>query len=380
MTEKYLIINPVTTGLSNVMMYLEMGFSIAHITGRTLIIPPGLFLDHITDNDSTQWPSMWDLFDKNNNTFNTIELNEHNELKDVKGTFCNFTITAQNIHQAYFSYRPDYYIPEFLPNNVTYSSNYCLVNNYSSVKDSVDFKNFAGTRKIIDFNSSEKYLYIPQEVILFQHFWYWVYPGGAEQRNELKNKINKLFKYSQRYYDTIKEKVSVGQYNAIHVRRADFVTEGHYQNAWESISTSKKLLTQLEKLLDPNIPLYIATDENNKDFFNEVAEVYKIFFIDRFFKDLSKLECAILEQIICSQAEQFEGTSPSTYTKRINIMRGLDGRWTRDYTGINEIKKYSSEMNSPLPWVGNTDENNNSRFWDWNMSSHPQWMQETIVE
>ena len=189
-----------------------------------------------------------------------------------------------------------------------------------------------------------------------------------------------MFKYSQRYYDTIKEKVSVGQYNAIHVRRADFVTEGHYQNAWESISTSKKLLTQLEKLLDPNIPLYIATDENNKDFFNEVAEVYKIFFIDRFFKDLSKLECAILEQIICSQAEQFEGTSPSTYTKRINIMRGLDGRWTRDYTGINEIKKYSSEMNNPLPWVGNTDENNNSRFWDWNMSSHPQWMQETIVE
>lgn len=359
---KYLIFSPFRSGLANVLMSYELAFAIAHITNRTLVLPPTTYLTHITDGGKEQWPSIWELFDKSNNEFDTIELSEYTELKDLGNYFSWFAKADSMIEDCYSP-------PEIPHNTPLANANFCVVNNFDNLKDNEDFKNFAGTRQIIDLNRLEKYIYI--ENSLFQHYWFWVYAGDANQRNLLKTKMNKLFRYKQSYYDLVNKAVNIGKYNAIHVRRGDFFIQ--YGKSLESINTEDKLLTQVEKLLDPSIPLYIATDEPNKDFFNEVAKKYKILFIDDFFKDLSKLDCAILEQIICSQAEQFEGTIPSTYTKRINIMRGLDGKLAEDYTGVNKIVTKSPEMDSPLPW---TIEPRN--LWGWNMSSHPQWTQENV--
>jgi len=364
MNNKYIIFSPLRSGLANVIMSYEIAFAMAYITNRTLILPPSTFLTHITQGGREQWPSIWDLFDKNNNEFDTIELNEYNEFKDLQlGNHYSWFANTEQVIQ-------DYYTPAQIPNNYPLANaNFCVVNDFDKIKDNDDFKSFVSTREIIDLNRSEKYIYI--ENSLFQHYWFWVYAGDASQRNLLKNKMNKVFRYNRRYYDLVKNNVDIGRYNAIHVRRGDFFIQ--YGHVLETINTEDKLLSQVEKLLDPALPLYIATDEPNKEFFNEVAKKYKIFFISDFFKDLSKLDCAIVEQIICSQAEQFEGTIPSTYTKRINIMRGLDGKITKDYTGVNKITEYTPEMNNPLPWV-----NGNNKLWGWNMSSHSQWMQEDV--
>ena len=362
MNNKYLIFSPFRSGLANVIMSYELAFAIAHITNRTLILPPTTFLTHITNGSKEQCPSMWELFDKTNNEFDTLELSECSELKDAGNHFSWFANTDKTIQ--------DYYIPEQIPNNQPMANaNFCVVNDFDKIKDSDDFKAFASIRNIIDLNRPEKYVYI--ENSLFQHYWYWVYAGNATQRNILKNKMNKVFRYRQYYYDLVGNTVNIGKYNAIHVRRGDFFIQ--YGNALESINSEDKLLTQVEKLLDPSLPLYIATDEPNKEFFNAVAKKYKIFFVDDFFKDLSKLDCAIIEQIICSQSEQFEGTVPSTYTKRINIMRGLDNRVAKDYTGVNIIVAKTPDMDMPLPWV-----NGQNKLWGWNMSSHPQWTQEDV--
>jgi len=361
MNNKYLIFSPFRSGLANVIMSYELAFAMAHITNRTLILPPTTSLTHITDGGKEQWPSIWELFDKNNNEFDTLELSEYSELNDAGNHFSWFANTENTVQ--------DYYTPEQIPNNQPLANaRFCVVNDFDKIKDNEDFKAFASTREIIDLNRPEKYIYI--ENSLFQHYWYWVYAGDATQRNILKNKMNKVFRYRQYYYDLV-AKANIGKYNAVHVRRGDFFIQ--YGNSLESINTEDKLLTQVEKLLDPSVPLYIATDEPNKEFFNEVAKKYKIFFVDDFFKDLSKLDCAIVEQIICSQAEQFEGTVPSTYTKRINIMRGLDGKSARDYTGVNNIVKETPDMLDPLPWV-----NGPNKLWGWNMSSHSQWMQEHV--
>jgi len=354
--DKYIIFSPFRSGLSNVIMSYELAFSIAHITGRTLVLPPTTFLTHITEGSKEQWPSMWQLFDQYNNEFDTAELDELKNAGNYYSWFVNTNLA-------------DCYSPPEIQHNVPMAdAGWCIVNDYNSIKDNPDFINFAGSRKIIDLNRPEKYIHL--ENSLFQHYWYWVYAGDAVQRNLLKNKINKAFRYSQQYYDMVNAAVNIGQYNAVHVRRGDFFIQ--YGQSLEAINTEDKLLSQIEKLLDPSLPLYIATDETNKEFFNQVAAKYKIFFIDDFFQNLSKLDCAIIEQIICSQALRFEGTIPSTYTKRINIMRGLDGRAAADYTGINEITQHSPEMDNPLPW---TITNN---LWGWNMSSHPQWTQENV--
>lgn len=361
MNNKYLIFSPFRSGLANVLMSYELAFAMSYITNRTLILPPTLSLTHITDYGKEQWPSMWELFDKSNNEFDILYRDECPELKDA-GSYYSWFANTENILE-------DCYTPEQIPNNQPLANaNFCVVNDYDSLKDNEDFKAFASTREIIDLNRPEKYIYI--ENSLFQHYWYWVYAGDANQRNTLKNKINKVFRYSQRYYDLVAT-ANIGKYNAIHVRRGDFFIQ--YGHALETINTEDKLLSQVEKLLDPSVPLYIATDEPNKEFFNELAKKYKIMFIDDFFKDLSKLECAIVEQIICSQAEQFEGTIPSTYTKRINIMRGLDGRVAKDYTGVNNIVKHNLDIEGPLPWV-----TGQHKLWGWNMSSHPQWTFENV--
>ena len=366
MNNKYIIFSPFRSGLANVIMSYELAFSIAHITNRTLILPPTLWLTHITEHHKENWVSLWDLFDKNNNEFNTVELSEFEEFKDKILTLGNHSSWFINASTEI----EDCYSPPEIPHNAPLAdANFCVVNNVEQYKNNEDFINFVSTRQLIDLNRPEKFIHI--EGSLFQHYWYWVYAGDSSQRNALKNKINKVFRYSQKYYDIVKNKVTdqLGKYNAVHVRRGDFFIQ--YGNSLASINTEDKLLTQLEKVIDSSLPLYISTDEPNKEFFKEVAKKYKIFFINDLIQDLPKLDCAIIEQIICSQAEQFEGTLPSTYTKRINIMRGLDGKTARDYTGINQIEDVRPEMNDPLPWTkipGNR--------WGWNMSSHSQWMQE----
>ena len=362
MNNKYLIFSPFRSGLANVLMSYELAFAMAHITNRTLVLPPTTFLTHITNGSKEQWPSIWELFDKNNNEFDTVELADFPELKNLDDYFSWFAKTETILKDCYSP-------PEIPHNSPLANANFCVINNFDSLKDNQDFKEFVSTRQIVDLNRPEKYIYI--ENSLFQHYWFWVYAGDAGQRNILKNKMNKLFRYKQQYYDLVNNNVNIGKYNAIHVRRGDFFIQ--YGRSLESINTEDKLLSQVEKLLDPSLPLYIATDEPNKEFFNEVAKRYKIFFVNDFFKDLSKLECAIIEQIICSQAEQFEGTIPSTYTKRINIMRGLDGKSAKDYTGVNNIITKTPEMDMPLPWV-----NGNNKLWGWNMSSHSQWTQENV--
>ena len=368
MNDKYIIFSPFRSGLVNVIMSYELAFSIAHITNRKLILPPTLWLTHITEHNKENWVSLWDLFDKNNNEFDTIELAEFEEFKDK--------ISSLGNHSSWFINSPneiaDCYSPPEIPHHMPMANaNFCVVNNIEKYKNDEDFINFVSTRKLIDLNRPEKFLYI--EGSLFQHYWYWLYAGNSAQRNILKNKINKVFRYHRKYYDVVKNNVTekLGKYNAVHVRRGDFFIQ--YGHALETINTEDKLLSQVEKLLDPNLPLYIATDEPNREFFNEVAKKYKIFFIDDFVKDLPKLDCAIIEQIICSQAEQFEGTLPSTYTKRINIMRGLDHRVSTDYTGVNNIVAKTPDMDMPLPWV-----NGQNKLWGWNMSSHPQWTQEDV--
>ena len=354
MLDKYIIFSPYRSGLCNVIMSYEIAVAIAYATKRTLIIPPTVYLTHITQGAKEQCTNFWSIFDKTNNSFDTIEIGDH-DFPAQLGDFHSWSAGADQLLQ-------DCYSPAQIPQNAALSDeDFCVV---GQNHDSDDFYTFLSGRKIINLDRPEKYILLENN--LFQHYWYWVYVGDSAQRNFVKNKINRLFRYAQRYYDMVAKEVIVGAYNAIHVRRGDFFYQYGYN--LQTVDDENKLFNQVSKLVDPTLPLYIATDEPNQDFFKPLTTRYRVMFLNSFFKNLTKLEAAIVEQIICSQAEQFLGTVPSTYSKRINVMRGLEGKPATDYTGINQITSWDPRMSDPIPWK-------NSR-WGWSMSSHPQWMQE----
>ena len=125
MNNKYIIFSPLRSGLANVIMSYEIAFAMAYITNRTLILPPSTFLTHITQGGREQWPSIWDLFDKNNNEFDTIELNEYNEFKDLQlGNHYSWFANTEQVIQ-------DYYTPAQIPNNYPLANaNFCVVNDF----------------------------------------------------------------------------------------------------------------------------------------------------------------------------------------------------------------------------------------------------------
>jgi hypothetical protein len=372
MNEKYLAFGPYRSGLGNVIMSYECALAIAHITNRKLILPPTLHLTHIKAHSKEINHSLWDLFDEAA-TRQEFDIEDYHSHPNFQGKF-----EQMQTSYSWFENLPnvvsDCYNWKVDPGESVYwmtGSSICFVSELWRHKDSEDFKLFAGNRRIIDANWDYKYLLFENN--LFQNYWYIVYPGGPAERNKLKNKVNKAIRYKQSFYDTFENSLMnrIGPYNAVHVRRNDFFIQFSY--SLRTVDEGRKLLSQLLRVFDPNKPLYIATDESNSSFFDPVRQVFKsLYFISDIQGDYTNLDKAILDQIICSRADEFYGIKNSTFTRRINVMRGLEGRTARDNTGINALDEVEPEQGF-FPWNHRPD-----KQWSWNMSSYLQWTQEHV--
>jgi DNA-directed RNA polymerase II subunit RPB2 len=87
----------------------------------------------------------------------------------------------------------------------------------------------------------------------------------------------------------------------------------------------------------------------------------------------SKIDEAVLEQVICSEAEIFYGTYLSTYTTRINVIRGISNKQTCSYGGINHFitaEQSGIDFSEAFPWK------HNQGRWNWEQSCHFQWVKE----
>lgn len=367
--QRYVSFSPYYSGLSNVIMSYELFLSIAHVTKRTAILPPRAWCLFLSPTDNKHdYVDMWTIFDKSTveQEFDTVDFDKVKEIENIKDLIESPQSYTGNIKK----YLPNLRSIDFphIPGN----TDICIMDHThtvltSGVPNTEDFKQFSENRPIVDLNTNEQFLHFENN--LFGHFWYHVYPGDAHARVLLKNKVNRALRYQNRFYDLAK-KVSnaIGPYNAVHVRRSDFLAPR--EREVKSVSTPELLATAIKKLFPTDRPLYIATDETDMSFFEYVRKDYKIFFYRDFNFDLNLTDHTVLEQVICSQADLFHGTYLSTYSKRINVMRGLDKRPAYDYMGINRIE-FQDEMPFPLPWIYN----NNKRYY-WNDSSCYQWNME----
>ena len=362
MENKYISFGPCFCGLCNVIMSYEVAFAISYITKRKIILPPKTWLSHIE-----KFVDIWEIFDKDivKSEFNCVEFEDVPEIRDnvnaIKGERSYTQNISKHIKQLhYVTFTND-------ENNID-SLCGCNIVLSGNPYNTQDFKDFVGRRKLFYLNFPDKFIHFEEN--LFGSFWYHIYPGNSFKRDELKRKINKSFRYKKKFYDLAENVIKkISKYNALHVRRGDFLYSMS-NDYLDSVNDGEKILEKILPIIPNNIPLYISTDETNLDFFEPLKKFYKIYFYKDFDYDLDNLERAVLEQVICANSNNFHGSWLSTYTKRINVMRGCEGKYAPDWRAYNYNPPVSEipKFDTPFPWNFRDDGR-----WHWNHSWHPQW-------
>lgn len=358
-------------------MSYEIAVALSHITKRTLVLPPKdwiLFLSKDSSVDS--YFDIWGLFDKD---FVKTQINciDYYDVPEFQGKFSDISgdfLFQNNKEFSYTSHMKkvfgdDCFSYKKNPHKLICEDDLVFTNSENGMEDCGKF--YSGRREIDLVNFDMKFLDFNNN--LFGHYWYSVFAGNSKKRNEMKSVVNGCFRYKDEFYNLAKGvRDKVGEYNSVHVRRNDFLstqTEG-----LKSISTPSKIKKSIRRLYSNKIPLYISTDEKNKKFFDSLKEEYQVYFYEDFNFNLNELEKIAVEQIICSESKTFYGTYLSTFTKRINVMRGIEGKQANDDYGINTYPINSVENTSdPFPWRSTPN-----KKWEWNSSSYPQWTFEDV--
>ena len=256
---------------------------------------------------------------------------------------------------------------------IQHDFNVCFFDS-SFITQEDDFSLFSANRtSLIDCNREENNISLNGPI---GSFCYNVYSGTKEERNILKKKINKALLYQQKYVDIAEQliKSKCDNFNAVHFRYPFFRDEVD--------ANPQKLLEQLILLFDKDVPLYIATDfvytniqygrtMDIEDYIGPLRKHFKqIILLSDFNLNLTYSEEIAIDQLICVMSSKFYGTYYSTFSKRINILRGIQGKQAQDYMGWNEIQEPWQEIKSPFPW------NNFNGQWPWHYSSYLQYTYE----
>ena len=179
-------------------------------------------------------------------------------------------------------------------------------------------------------------LHIKGEILgYYCHFFYL----NDRQRQEVIALMKRL--QPKREYREFADRIacSFGRFNAIHLRRGDFVSTRFTPRA--AHITGDEIVANLASRMDPDIPLIICTDGSPQEkIFGPIRSHFrKTLFLDsyleeesRFRKELANLPVndqivrALVSQLVASQAEVFAGTLYSTFTALIHRQRGFAAR------------------------------------------------------
>jgi len=115
-----------------------------------------------------------------------------------------------------------------------------------------------------------------------------------------------------------------GGYSSFHVRRGDF------QFKRQKISAKEWYDNTMDLFPEPNELMYIATDERNKTFFDDMQKHYDLRYLDDYWDlanlaDLDPNYMGMIDAIVASRGRVFVGTWFSTFTGYIHRMRGYHG-------------------------------------------------------
>ncbi|XP_050535208.1 GDP-fucose protein O-fucosyltransferase 2 isoform X2 [Daktulosphaira vitifoliae] len=172
---------------------------------------------------------------------------------------------------------------------------------------------------INDFNP-RTIMFNHAEVILHDYYGgseYWLIRKSMQFATDLKNIAN-----------TFKTNFLLDKYLCVHLRRRDFLY-GRPQEVPSIEWAASQILEKLQSLKNLKF-VFVSTDASDKEFYNlkELLIGYNVIKYDaneEILKSYKDGGVAIIDQIICSQADYFIGTHESTFSFRIQEEREILG-------------------------------------------------------
>ena len=248
-------------GINNVRLQFETLIVLCYLTNRTLMIPAASFIDH---------------YDRKFTEFDILDYDLLN--KYIKIEFYSGTIPAKNIYKH---------------DNKLHNSNY----------------------KTFPLN---KDWWFTSSVSRIQHFQCL---RLSETDKEKANKvITDAIGIKQELFDIldlVSQHLNIknGKYNAIHIRRGDFLkTRKHL------IFDEKEIANVIRKNIKPNIPIFISTNAETTfiDNLKNILSEYKILTSRDYENKLNdKVQQAMADMLVCANAHVFFGTPLSTFSTGI---------------------------------------------------------------
>lgn len=119
-----------------------------------------------------------------------------------------------------------------------------------------------------------------------------------------------------------------GSFDTMHVRRGDFIS--FYSQT--VVSGEQLYEDHVQTVIAENRTIYIATDEQDKKYFETLARHNKLYYLDDFqdlLKDVNPNYYGMLDQLIASTGVTFIGTFYSTFSGFINRLRGYRSQKAR---------------------------------------------------
>jgi hypothetical protein len=285
MSDKYISFDGWWGGLNNVRMAYEMAAALSIVTKRKLIIPPKVYCLFLSEhNNKETFFDFWELFDKNlfYKNFDCVDYYDIEEYQKYNSSQQYYDGICKDIKCLPVGEHPNWQV-----NNLTYTK-------------PVHIKNFI---------CNDKFIHFPRN--LFGHWYHLIEGINEEDKLKIRNGLRNGLKIRDKYnIDLISE-----PYNAIHVRSGDF----HRTRKISTENLFNNLRRMVDEVLTPDLPLYIATDEVNRKYF-ECLNGYKCYYLNDFLRTNNVTSIAI-DTLMCAKADLFFGTRYSTFTDYINIIR-----------------------------------------------------------
>eukprot|EP00537_Pseudo-nitzschia_pungens_P010966 CAMPEP_0172397068 /NCGR_PEP_ID=MMETSP1061-20121228/28798_1 /TAXON_ID=37318 /ORGANISM="Pseudo-nitzschia pungens, Strain cf. pungens" /LENGTH=1135 /DNA_ID=CAMNT_0013129133 /DNA_START=138 /DNA_END=3545 /DNA_ORIENTATION=+ len=405
---RYLTFEPDPGGWNNIRMSMEIIFTLAATTGRTLVLPPKapFYLLGTGEKNARSFASFYDLskdsFQKevevismeefferevlsekvtqDDRILNFMTREQIQDLKDNETTkLCVYRDGAENhCENLYKHLRKAGYQPplESRVNCFVFDQDVFNGKDVSDyLKERVD--RFCGERTPRYYNQS---MHEPELIHwdssgvdpdkgghrLLNHFYSFLFFTDPVVDNHYKRFVRDFLHYKDSLYcaagKIIKALNSEGkEWSTLHVRRGDLQYKEVKIPADEWYENLKEIWNEGELL-------FIATDERNKTFFDPIREHHEVRFLDDYWAmanlgDFDPYFLSMIDTIVASHGRTFAGTWFSTFTGYINRMRGYLGYSMKDswysFLPRKEVMrdfKYPSgnygAREWPIGWIG----------------------------
>lgn len=407
---KFVVFEPDQGGWNNIRMAAETSIIFAHITGRTLVLPP---------------KAKWYLLDKNSDgtenesTFSTFfDLNKLSGGMDMI-SMEQFLETVAKPGLLNATYPADVPVRKFATSGEKlwkYLEKGCYVREWNVDRYFMAFNisldhgtvlfgevdnsteralRFSSRRTMVTYDKAfadHLCVFFPGDYRdshrLLTHYYSYLFLADPREdriykrlvRDRLHYRdeifcsagiiVKKLHEYSHRltgkpiqdkqFYSNMThggkmnnvDKDNFATYHAFHIRRGDFQYKDVRISAEAIWENTKHLLNRSISSL-----IYIATDERNITFFAPFMNNFTVKFLHDFKNDfgtgsvkMNKNHVGMIEQVICANAYTFIGTPYSTFTGYITRMRGYyrDDRYSRTYYTMPHFMHQLSKQTDPV--------------------------------